>query len=169
VCQQPIRARLCSYKEENETSTCLVNTSPLEVVLLIGLTHDSKLIDVRSIRLPWWNCRLSTPIQGEWASGSMVHLAKIHLSDLLDSTAFFVRVSIVQSNLGQTTDPYTSYQYASVKAPNGLEAATGEIIQTPERLKKLDGRSGSLCIFAKLSVRVPGVFRLKFTLYETTA
>ena len=58
--------------------------------------------------------------------------------------------------------------YLPVKTPTGMDAATGDIIQTPEKLKALDGRSGALCIFAKLSVRMPGVFRLKFTLYETS-
>ncbi|ORX37780.1 velvet factor, partial [Kockovaella imperatae] len=44
----------------------------------------------------------------------------------------------------------------------------GEVIQTPERLAGLDGKPGSVVVFAKLNVRVPGTFRLKFTLYETS-
>lgn len=91
-----------------------------------------------------------------------------HRSELLESTAFFVRVSIVNTNPEQLTDSYANYQYSPVKTPNGSEAATGEVISTPEKLKKLDGRPGALCIFAKLSVRVPGVFRLKFTVFETS-
>lgn len=57
--------------------------------------------------------------------------------------------------------------YPTVKTPTGADATAGETIQTPERLRHLDGKPGALCIFAKLSVRVPGVYRLKFTLYET--
>ncbi len=58
--------------------------------------------------------------------------------------------------------------FPPVKTPTGAEATAGETIQTPEKLKGLDGRPGALVVFAKLSVRVPGVFRLKFTLYETS-
>ncbi|KAI9638964.1 velvet factor, partial [Dioszegia hungarica] len=45
---------------------------------------------------------------------------------------------------------------------------TGETIQTPEKLRLLDERQAALCVFAKLSIRMPGMFRLKFTLYETS-
>ena len=96
------------------------------------------------------------------------HFCLTYRSELFESTAFFVRVTIVHSDPGQLSDINTNYQYSPVKTPNGLDATTGEVIQTPEKLKKLDGRLGALCVFAKLSVRVPGIFRLKFTLHEST-
>nr|XP_031857644.1 uncharacterized protein CI109_006974 [Kwoniella shandongensis]KAA5524716.1 hypothetical protein CI109_006974 [Kwoniella shandongensis] len=117
VRQQPERARLCSYKEENET---------------------------------------------------------IPLDELLESTSFFIRATIVAAKavnipipdhgLPSTLEP----TYPAIKTPIGADATTGEVIQTPEKLRLLDGRISALCIFAKISVRVPGVFRLMFTLYETT-
>lgn len=87
-------------------------------------------------------------------------------SNLLDSTSFFIRASLVAAE--QSPDPKTGENvYPTVKTPTGANATAGEVIQTPERLRHLDGKPGALCIFAKLSVRLPGVFRLKFTLYET--
>jgi hypothetical protein len=58
--------------------------------------------------------------------------------------------------------------YVVIKTPTGYEATAGEAVQTPEKLKMLDGSFGYIVCFAKLSVRVPGIFRLRFTLYEAT-
>lgn len=99
-----------------------------------------------------------------WSECLVAH--NLTISDLLETTEFFIRVSIVH-NVPEQPDSYGNYQYSPVITPNGLDAATGEVIQTPEKLKNVDGRPGALCIFAKLSVRVPGVFRLKFTLFDT--
>jgi hypothetical protein len=88
--------------------------------------------------------------------------------ELLESTIYFIRVTIVHPNSVSTGSSHEPIQYEAVKTPTGSDATAGEAIQTPERLKQLDGRPGALCIFTKLSVRVPGIFRLKFTLYETT-
>jgi hypothetical protein len=89
-------------------------------------------------------------------------------SQLLDSTSFFIRASLVA---GEPSSPNevtaNAEQYAAIRTPTGAEPTSGEVIQTPERLKHLDGTPGALCIFPKLSVRLPGVFRLKFTLFET--
>ena len=85
---------------------------------------------------------------------------------IYDSSSLFVRVSIVQAiptNDGEPTSPI----FTPVRTTTGADATAGEVIQTPEKLKGMDGHPASLCIFAKLSVRVPGVFRLKFTLFET--
>lgn len=86
-------------------------------------------------------------------------------SDLMDSTSFFIRASLVAAE--PTPGAENGELYATVKTSNGADATAGEVIQTPERLRHMDGKPGALCIFAKLSVRLPGVFRLKFTLYET--
>ncbi|WVO13782.1 hypothetical protein L204_101404 [Cryptococcus depauperatus] len=104
----------------------------------------------------------------------------IGTEQLLDSTAFFVKVAIVtctsvplSSPSSPTQTPFSSKPlshcrsvYSPVKTPLGADAITGEIVQTPEKLRLLDGRTAALCVFAKISVRVPGTFRLKFTLYE---
>lgn len=86
-------------------------------------------------------------------------------SDLLDSTTFFIRASLVAAE--PTVQEDNKEVYAAVKTPTGADVTAGEVIQTPERLRHMDGKPGALCIFAKLSVRLPGVFRLMFTLYET--
>ncbi|WVO23216.1 uncharacterized protein IAS62_004563 [Cryptococcus decagattii] len=146
VRQQPERARLCSYKEENET------------------------IDRRPVDPP--------PVV-ELRAGSG---REVTTEQLLESTSFFIRVTTVASDPLTSVSP-TSFSpspfsseplthagptYASVRTPLGADATTGEVIQTPEKLRLLDGRVAALCTFAKVSVRVPGIFRLKFTLFETT-
>ncbi|KAK8849611.1 hypothetical protein IAR55_004946 [Kwoniella newhampshirensis] len=135
VRQQPERARLCSYKEENET----IDRRPVDPPPVVELYSHAVPID-----------------------------------ELLESTSFFIRASIVAAKpidvpvpdhrSSSTSEP----SFPPIKTPIGADATTGEVIQTPEKLRLLDGRIGALCIFAKISVRVPGVFRLLFTLYDTT-
>ncbi|OCF35243.1 hypothetical protein I316_03286 [Kwoniella heveanensis BCC8398] len=122
VRQQPERARLCSYKEENET----IDRRPVD---------PPPVVELRSHEIP---------------------------SDIVSATA--VPVPVPDHGLPSVSEPY----YSAIKTPIGADATTGEVVQTPEKLKLLDGRPAALCIFAKLSVRVPGVFRLMFTLFETT-
>lgn len=88
------------------------------------------------------------------------------LSDLLDSTQFFIRASLVSKDPVSFADGKPFYQPQVTQS--GAEATAGDVIQTPERLRHMDGTPGALCIFAKLSVRLPGPFRLRFTLYETS-
>ncbi|OCF62146.1 hypothetical protein L486_01813 [Kwoniella mangroviensis CBS 10435] len=135
VRQQPERARLCSYKEENET----IDRRPVDPPPVVELSSN-----------------------------------QIPLDHLLESTSFFIRATIVSATpvkvpfpdhgLPSILEPY----YQAIKTPTGADATTGEVIQTPEKLRLLDGKPGAICIFAKLSVRVPGIFRLMFTLYDTT-
>ncbi|OWZ61848.1 hypothetical protein AYX14_06091 [Cryptococcus neoformans] len=146
VRQQPERARLCSYKEENET----IDRRPVDPPPVVELRVGSG--------------REVTPEQ------------------LLESTSFFIRATTVASDpltsasatsftpslFSSEPLTHTGPTYAPVKTPLGADATTGEVIQTPEKLRLLDGRMAALCIFAKISVRVPGIFRLKFTLFETT-
>jgi hypothetical protein len=77
------------------------------------------------------------------------------------SSTFFLRASLVH--------PTTEYgQSPTVLTPNGTSATAGEVVQTLERLQLLSGKDASLCIFAKLSIRMPGIFRLRFTLYAVS-
>lgn len=80
------------------------------------------------------------------------------ISDLR-TDQLFVHVSIVHPDPGPQG-------YEQVKTPTGADASAGEVVQTPERLRGVDGQAGQLCVFAKLSVRMPGIFRLKFTLFR---
>ncbi|KAJ9094415.1 hypothetical protein QFC21_005954 [Naganishia friedmannii] len=58
--------------------------------------------------------------------------------------------------------------YQELRLPAGQEATTGEATQTPEKLQDLEGKEGAFCVFGRLSIRMPGQFRLRFVLYETT-
>lgn len=58
--------------------------------------------------------------------------------------------------------------YQELRLPAGQEATTGEATHTPEKLQDLEGREGAFCVFGRLSIRMPGQFRLRFTLYEAT-
>lgn len=78
---------------------------------------------------------------------------------------YFIRASIVHPHPVSIQEPM---DFPLVKTPTGADASAGEVVQTPENLRGLDGISGRLVIFAKLSVRMPGIFRLKFTLFQTT-
>ncbi|ORY34818.1 velvet factor-domain-containing protein [Naematelia encephala] len=117
VCQQPERARLCSYKEENETIDRRPVDPPPVVEVLSSDEHPP------------------------------------------DSTTLFVRVLLIGTD---------NENVKVVKTPQGSDATAGEVVQTPEKLRLLDGSWGALCVFAKLSIRLPGVFQLKFILYETS-
>ena len=86
------------------------------------------------------------------------------LTEILESTSFFIRASIVAAD----PDPPDSDHFATVKTATGQDATAGETIQTPEVLKAMDGLPGSVVVFAKLSVRIPGRFRLRFTLFESS-
>ncbi|WVQ79373.1 hypothetical protein IAT38_001470 [Cryptococcus sp. DSM 104549] len=136
VQQQPERARLCSYKEENET----IDRRPVD---------PPPVVELRCNDIP--------------------------AEQFLESTSFFIRATTVSDQPSEPTDehlqshyPPSEPFYEPVKTPLGADATTGEVIQTPEKLRTLDGKVAALCIFAKLSVRVPGTFRLRFTLYETS-
>lgn len=89
-------------------------------------------------------------------------IVEVHADeDLHEASTFFLRASLVHSIADE-------HGHAPVRTPNGTSATTGEVIQTLEKLQMLDGTPGALCIFAKLSVRMPGVFRLLFTLYSVS-
>ncbi|KAL7425099.1 hypothetical protein Q5752_000787 [Cryptotrichosporon argae] len=129
--QQPERARLCSYKEENDT----MDRRPVDPPPVLELRAKS--------------------------SAS---------SDILDSACFFIRASLVDPDPAPDPAPPGDAGdggYDGVRMPGGGDATAVEIIQTPEKLKDMEGETVFMCIFAKLSVRLPGVFRLKFTLFET--
>ncbi|KAG0747910.1 hypothetical protein G6F57_005416 [Rhizopus arrhizus] len=49
---------------------------------------------------------------------------------------------------------------------NGNSTTAGAVVQSPHKLKDLDGRDGGFFIFSDISVRLEGVYRLKFTLFE---
>lgn len=61
-----------------------------------------------------------------------------------------------------------SHIFQELRLPAGQEATTGEATQTPEKLQDLEGKEGAFCVFGRLSIRMPGHFRLRFVLYETT-
>lgn len=89
-----------------------------------------------------------------------------HASEPESSLArYFIRASIVHLHPASGQDPN---DFPPVKTPTGADASAGEVVQTPENLRGQDGKPGRMVIFAKLSVRMPGIFRLKFTLFETT-
>lgn len=120
----------------------------------MGCRSVATIADLKSIAVRLIHLRLSR-------SSKVYNDTRADPRSLPDSTRHFVRVTIVHPDI---SIPET---FTPVKTPTGADASAGEVIQTPERLRGLDGRSGQLCVFAKLSVRMPGVFRLKFTLYET--
>lgn len=134
VKQQPERARLCSFKEENDT------------------------IDRRPVDPP--------PIVQIYADYPSA-------SEILEDTHLFVRVNLVArlsssdpSTIPADHDPSVPY-YPEVRLPQGIAATTGESLQTPEKLLDLEGNEGVFCVFGKLSIRMPGVFRLRFVVYNT--
>ena len=80
------------------------------------------------------------------------------------STKYVIHVSIVHPQ--SVTRILGEYDYLPVKMPTGSDAAVGEVMQTPDSLRGLEGHIGLMVIFAKLSVKMPGIFRPKMTLYQ---
>lgn len=88
---------------------------------------------------------------------------------------FFMKAILVAPQLdfpveGADLSPRRQYspQYHELRLPAGQEATTGEATQTPEKLQDLEGKEGAFCVFGRLSIRMPGQFRLRFILYEAT-
>lgn len=134
VKQQPERARLCSFKEENDT----IDRRPVDPPPIVQIYAD-------------------------YPSASAI----------LEDTHLFVRVSLVAKlssndpmSIPSDHDPSLPY-YPEVRLPQGTAATTGEALQTPEKLLDLEGKEGVFCVFGKLSIRMPGVFRLRFVVYNT--
>jgi len=76
-------------------------------------------------------------------------------------------VSATPTTRDQSTGVYDPYDYEERKLAQGADATTGETTQGLDQLQDLQGTMGVFAVFGKLSVRVPGVFRLRFELYET--
>lgn len=81
---------------------------------------------------------------------------------------YFIRASIVHPQPSNDAGSSMAVDYPLVRTPAGAEASAGEVVQTPENLRGLEGKASRMVIFAKLSVRMPGIFRLKFTLFNTS-
>ncbi|KAJ9119566.1 hypothetical protein QFC22_003275 [Naganishia vaughanmartiniae] len=135
--QQPERARLCSFKEENDT------------------------IDRRPVDPP--------PIV------QIIPNRPSSISEMLVHHHFFMKAILVAPHPdfvmnGAELSPTCKHGqlYQELRLPAGQEATTGEATQTPEKLQDLAGREGAFCVFGRLSIRMPGQFRLRFVLYETT-
>lgn len=100
---------------------------------------------------------------------SSVQAVKINIltfpSELLEACNLFIKATIVHSDPLSDTAPS---DFEQVKTPTGADATAGEVVQTPEKLRGLNGALGAYCIFAKVGARIPGVFRVKTTLYETS-
>jgi hypothetical protein len=74
--------------------------------------------------------------------------------------------SIAETSTGADPDPA---DYEERKLAQGAVATTGETVQGVDKLQDLSGRPGAFSVFGKLSVRVPGVFRLRFEMFETSS
>lgn len=88
---------------------------------------------------------------------------------------FFMKAVLVAPQPEYTLDPVDLSPtrkylpvYQELRLPAGQEATTGEATQTPEKLQDLEGKEGAFCVFGRLSIRMPGQFRLRFILYECT-
>lgn len=57
--------------------------------------------------------------------------------------------------------------YEERRLAQGAVATTGETTQGLDKLQDLEGKFSAFGVFGKLSIRVPGIFRLRFELYET--
>ncbi|KAG0170826.1 hypothetical protein DFQ30_001954 [Apophysomyces sp. BC1015] len=49
---------------------------------------------------------------------------------------------------------------------NGTKTTAGSVVQSVHKLKDIDNKDGGFFVFADISVRLEGLFRLKFTLFE---
>jgi hypothetical protein len=103
----------------------------------------------------------------------LIHLGTI--SEMLVRHHLFMKAVLVSSKPEYTMDsanvsPTRNYTpvYQELRLPAGQEATTGEATNTPEKLQDLEGKEGAFCVFGRLSIRMPGQFRLRFTLYEAT-
>lgn len=72
--------------------------------------------------------------------------------------------TVKRNNPSDHSDPF---DFEERRLAQGADATTGETTQGLDQLQDLYGQMGVFAVFGKLSVRVPGVFRLRFELFET--
>lgn len=56
--------------------------------------------------------------------------------------------------------------YSDIHCSNGNRTTAGSVVQSLHKLKDTNEAEGAFFIFADISIRVEGIFRLKFTLFE---
>ena len=76
-------------------------------------------------------------------------------------------VSATPTITRKSLDQPVPHDYEERRLAQGADATTGETTQGLDQLQDLAGHMGAFAVFGKLSVRVPGVFRLRFELFET--
>ncbi|KAI9299795.1 velvet factor [Cunninghamella echinulata] len=116
VLQQPIKARLCSFKEK-------VDRRPIDPPPIVQLCCT---------------CQHKQCIQ-----------------NILHSPYFFLYATL--TGINDDTDLYLHH---------GHRTTAGAVVQSLHRLKYNDNKDGGFFVFADISVRLEGRYRLKFTLFE---
>ncbi|CAO3633295.1 unnamed protein product [Cunninghamella blakesleeana] len=116
VLQQPIKARLCSFKEK-------VDRRPIDPPPIV---------------------QLCCTCQHQQCNYNILH-----------SPYFFLYATL--TGINDDTDLYLHH---------GHRTTAGSVVQSLHRLKYNDNKDGGFFVFADISVRLEGRYRLKFTLFE---
>ncbi|KAL0096216.1 hypothetical protein J3Q64DRAFT_1706788 [Phycomyces blakesleeanus] len=92
----------------------------------------------------------------------------------LDPPPIIQLVSLSGNHENHYTNPHV-FLYATLATPeaqkdlnfvNGTRTTAGSMVQSLHKLKDIDDRDGGFFVFADVSVRLEGFFKLRFTLFE---
>ncbi|KAL4206316.1 hypothetical protein CU097_010366 [Rhizopus azygosporus] len=79
----------------------------------------------------------------------------INFNNYWISSNFFVIATLIDSE-----------NYSDIHIVNGHQTTAGSIAQSLHKLRDTDNREGAFFVFSDISIRIEGVFRLKFTLFQ---
>ncbi|GAA5815944.1 hypothetical protein MFLAVUS_009463 [Mucor flavus] len=79
----------------------------------------------------------------------------IHFNDYYNSANFFLHTTLVNS-----------IDDSDLHYANGNRTTAGSVVQSLHKLKDTNNAEGAFFIFADISIRIEGIFKLKFTLFQ---
>ncbi|RUO96539.1 velvet factor-domain-containing protein [Jimgerdemannia flammicorona] len=174
VQQQPVQARLCSFKEKvdrrpidpppivqlvipEDKEEWLNPVSPCRRVPKRSSAAHSKLMLLVLLFTRRVHCTNKQQTIKLYCQSLHNTSDPTHYRDYLQNPYFFMYASIV------THDSYQELNFV-----NGNRTTAGTVVQSLHRLKNVDNTDGGFFIFPDMSVRVEGKYRIKFSLFEIT-
>ncbi|CAO3625334.1 unnamed protein product [Mucor fragilis] len=79
----------------------------------------------------------------------------MNFNDYHNSANFFLHTTLANAN-----------DNSDIHYVNGIRTTAGSVVQSLHKLKDTNNTEGAFFVFADISIRIEGVFKLKFTLFQ---